>query len=412
MAIKIVDTQATLSVDICCYFSPSTASSYSKRRRRDDADADAASEASSPSKVSRKSDLSNFGASHRPNLLQPYNDCCGCGVQYLLHVAHVFDKAAIAEFQSYRNRGLVSLETLGDYDNAIYLCAADHGAYDASAPLLVIAPKYLDFFFDTESNWQHELKESLVPLARPLITASDYTRHCKQRLGEFDAGPLYVAYPLADYKVKGQVGSASEFAWHGDPGAALWHAKRLLIATLAASPEPEHYSAVRHIRRRLLDLQDLYEEGDKKWKFRVEPADAASQTASSGQDGDAGAGAQSPSPKKPQPPPSAPQTSSSGSANRDSQYPQFPTTYSLDNTPLFLDTPNLKRMRAETDVEDAEQKADFENTLHTPIPVTHQSRKRWKPAAVRTRAPHQKNQQPSNELDRGDGTVLEYHFPT
>jgi len=61
----------------------------------------------------------------------------------------------------------------------IYLCAADLGAYDASSPLLVIVPRYVEFFFEKERNWQHEMKKLPRPLARPPVSASTYAKFCE-----------------------------------------------------------------------------------------------------------------------------------------------------------------------------------------------------------------------------------------
>ncbi|KAF1938988.1 hypothetical protein EJ02DRAFT_514176 [Clathrospora elynae] len=342
---------------------PSTVSAHGKKRRRDD---DAASEASSPSKISRKSDASEFSKTFRPRLLRDYSGCCVCSNQYLLHVAHVFDKAADTEFRSNRTRGLTNLDSLGSYDNAIHLCAADHGAYDAQSPLLVIVPRYIEFFFEMERNWQHEMKKSPMPLARPPVSASTYAGFCEEEHGTF-IGALYIAYPLVDYKLPGRVLPTSEFVWHGDPGAVLWHAKRIHRTDLSGSPE------LRSIRRRLLDLQELYEDGDTELNRRL-LANTIPQAGPSGQQGDTGADAQDNSQQDSQPGPHpAPEAGSSSSTNQGSHYPHFPTTYSLNNLPSPPEITKLRRKRAASKHED---------TLHKPVITMNQSCKRRKPVVV------------------------------
>jgi hypothetical protein len=138
----------------------------------------------------------------KPRLLRDYSGCCVCSNQYLLHVAHVFDKAADIEFRSNCTRGLTNLDSLNSYDNAIHLCAADHGAYDAPNPLFVIVPRYIKFLFEKERNWQHEMEKSPRPLAHPSVPASTYAKFCEEEHGK-RIGALYTAYPLVDYKLPG-----------------------------------------------------------------------------------------------------------------------------------------------------------------------------------------------------------------
>jgi hypothetical protein len=147
--------------------------------------------------------------------------CCACEVRYYLHAAHVIDKAIGPELAKLCRQGLVSLETLGDFDNAMYLCPADHAAFDARDPGLIVVPTYVDFFIDHERRWQEQMRKTSPPKVRMPVLPSQYAAFCAKISGKEETKGLYTAYMGVDYKETGRIGSPRTFEWHGDPGAIL-----------------------------------------------------------------------------------------------------------------------------------------------------------------------------------------------
>ena len=200
---------------------PATASSYRKRLPDDNG-----SRSSLPTKRSRLSE-STFTNSCREQLQAAYGGCCACAVTYYLHAAHVMDRAT-PDFAKLRRQGIVSFETLGDYDNAIFLCPADHAAFDARDPGLVIVPTHLNFFIEHETRWQAEMNKMTPPKARVPVQPSEYAAYCAgSGMSDEHTKGLYTAYMLVDYKDSGRIGPPRTFEWHGDPGAILWKVQHL-----------------------------------------------------------------------------------------------------------------------------------------------------------------------------------------
>jgi hypothetical protein len=244
---------------------PSNPSSY-KRPRGDDDDA--------ATSVSHRSGTStNFSSSGRDRLQSEYKACSVCNVTFLLHACHVFDKASTTDFETYRKRGLVNLKYLSEYENSIRLCVADHSAYDSASPLLVIVPKYLDYFIEFEKKWQEKMRDMDAPSTRPLAPASAashaYAEYCRRQSGDLHTGALYVALPLADYKIEGTVQEKSEFVWHGDPWAVLWHARKFVGQAISPRLSDDYHREVLRIRGMLYKLVDLYDEGDRELSKRL-----------------------------------------------------------------------------------------------------------------------------------------------
>ncbi|KAJ4985116.1 hypothetical protein SVAN01_09419 [Stagonosporopsis vannaccii] len=375
---------------------PAAPSATSSRRRRTRDDDDGST--SSPSKRSRLSD-SAFAATYKDRLRAEYAGCCCvCRVTHNLHGAHVFDKAAAPEFERSRRRGLVSLETLGDFDNAIFVCACDHAAFDATYPQLIVIPTYLDYFIDHEQRWQDEMTGTVPPTARAPVTPGLYAAHCSRVRGQPLTHGLYTAYPVVDYKNKDDIGVPQEFQWHGDPGAIIWKAKQLIGAELTLHPRPAHLRDLKHARTMLARLRDLREEGDEKWS----DACAAQQSALDGPPSDPPSeprnGGAAASPGDTLPPPHAPSSGRPGVAHDAPTSSPFPTTYfSLAASSPYLSTTHLKRKRDAFDHSKQDHDAD---TLH--IPVTEQPQgKRAK--AITTRHTSMQRQQGHHRPTRWGG---------
>ncbi|KAF1929907.1 uncharacterized protein M421DRAFT_91134 [Didymella exigua CBS 183.55] len=313
---------------------PSTLASHKKRGYEDDV-----SSPSSPSKRSRASDSTAFTESFKARLRNTYSGCTICGVIYNLHSAHVFDKSETNEFVESRQSGLTSLETLGDFDNALSLCICDHTAFDAKCSQLVIVPSYMEFFLDHERRW-HEQIETNTPLRpRVPVLASLYAAYCSEKTGEALTHGLYTAYPVVDYKNKDNIGSPHQFHWHGDPGAILWKARLLLTANLAAltrQPWPAHLRELLNVRNLLAELRSLQDQGNLAWAV----ASMASSTSAGpppGPSSNKGNAESRPAPPQPPPPPPPP--------------PPAPTSGGPDapsHSP-FQATQNLKRKHVGSD---------------------------------------------------------------
>jgi hypothetical protein len=323
---------------------PSTASTRRKRNRDDDA-----ASTSSPSKRSRKS-TNSFAKSCSQQLFTEYAGCCVCAVRHYLNAAHVVDKRELPEFEDRKRRGLVSIAILGDFDNAIYLCTADHAAFDAERPGLVIVPTFLDFFLEQERRWQDTMQTS--GCYRSPVSATTYAEHCAAQTGTVTKG-LYTAYPVVDYKMKDIIEPPTEFQWHGDPGAILFKAQKFLAAELSGTPRVPHMRDLKAVRTKLWELRGLREEGDDAWAAKTEKV-AANETSDGPRPGTSGLshgnGGDSPGsgepPARTAPSPAPP----SGSAGTDDaqDYPA-PTAFALlANTPLYNTYP-LKRKRAASD---------------------------------------------------------------
>lgn len=367
---------------------PSTASSRRKRNRDDDD-----TSISSPSKLSRLSD-STFASTYKDRLRTEYSGCCCvCGVAHNLHGAHVFDKSAKTEFERARRRGLVSLETLGDFENAIYICAGDHTAFDAVYPQLIIVPTYLDYFIDHEKRWQEHI--TITKNARVPVTSSSYAAHCSAQRGETLAYGLYIAYPVVDYKNKDNVGAPREFQWHGDPGAVIWKANPLIGAELTLRPRPAHLQELKHVREQLHKLRNLREDGDEQLADAFLSSLSTSNQPPQPPPGDAGSAPPQAAPADAPPPPPLPPPPSSHPdvAHPAGSYPSLPTTsHSGINPRPGLTASDVKRKRALSEVVDEEldDQAVCVPTVEQPQP------KRMKATPVPTTIlPHQEDWYPS-----------------
>lgn len=97
-----------------------------------------------------------------------------------------------------------SLETLGDFDNAMYLCPADHAAFDARDPGLIVVPTYFDFFIDHERRWQEQeqMRKTSPPKVRMPVLPSQYAAYCAKILGKEETTGLYTAYMVVDYSTR------------------------------------------------------------------------------------------------------------------------------------------------------------------------------------------------------------------
>lgn len=340
-------TSAASAIEFIPFAVPTAPSTASTRRKRD-RDDDAAS-TSSPSKRSRKS-TNSFSKSCSQQLFTEYVGCCVCAVRHYLNAAHVVDKRELPEFEDRKRRGLVSIATLGDFDNAIYLCAADHAAFDAERPGLVIVPRFLDFFLEQERRWQDTMKTS--GCYRSPVSATTYAEHCAARTDTVSKG-LHTAYPVVDYKRKDLVEPPTEFQWHGDPGAILFKAQKFLAAELSGTSKVPHMQDLKAVRMKLWELRGLREEGDDAWAAEMEKA-AANETSDGPRPGPSGLspgnGGGSPTsgepPVRTAPLPAPP----SGSAGTDdAQDYSAPTAFAvLANTPFYDKCP-LKRKRPSSD---------------------------------------------------------------
>lgn len=289
-----------------------------------------------------------------------------CDVTRYLHVAHVFDKHACSELEDRQRRGLVSLASLGDYENAIYLCPADHAAFDARDPGLVVVPTYLDFFLEHERRWQNAMKSAPTPIARSAVLPTTYADHCAERTGTTTNG-LYTAYPMVDYKIKDTVEPPTTFQWHGDPGATIWKAHKLLAADLSEMSRAAHMRELKEVRKKLGELRNLREEGDSEWT-QMMIAQATSDGPRSGPSGSShGNGGDSHGSGQPPARTVPPPASSSGPAGADGQcYPSPITFTSLAGAPVY-DTHNPMRKRAFSDVLETSEDAVRVDSPHKRI---------------------------------------------
>ncbi|KAF2439218.1 hypothetical protein P171DRAFT_133595 [Karstenula rhodostoma CBS 690.94] len=288
---------------------PSSIASHRRKRANDD---DAVSRTSSPAKKSKVSE-STFTNSYKEQLQTYYGGCCACEVRYYLHAAHVIDKAVGPDLSKLQRQGLVSLRTLGDFENAIYLCPADHAAFDARDPGLIIVPTYFDFFIDHERRWQQEMQKTTPPRVRIPVLPNQYAAYCAEISGEEETKGRYTAYMVVDYKEEGRIGPPRMLEWHGDPGAILWKARCLAVLQLGSlEPEPAHLLQLIAVKKQLRYLTDLQEAGDLEWKSR--------SNACAARDHPAGGG----------PPPAGPSNyggnSDQGDRTRDNQLPQPPSS--------------------------------------------------------------------------------------
>jgi hypothetical protein len=259
-----------------------------------------------------------------------------CEVRYYLHAAHVIDKAVASDLSKLQRRGLVSLGSLGDFDNAIYLCPADHAAFDARDPGIVIVPTYLDFFIDYERRWQQEMHKTRPPRVRMPVLSSQYAAYCAEISGEENAKGHYTAYMVVDYKEEGKIGPPCMLQWHGDPGAILWKAQRFANLPLALlEPEPAHLPQLIVVKKQLRDLSELQEAGDFEWKSRsnayvaLDPP-TGSGSPSAGPSKNRGNSTQR-DPAKDNQPPQPPSSGSPGAAGLDPYIPPIWNTLSLGN---------------------------------------------------------------------------------
>jgi hypothetical protein len=355
---------------------PSSAASHRKRRANDD---DAGSRSSSPTKKSKVSE-STFANSYKEQLQTHYGGCCVCEVRYYLHAAHVVDKAVAPDLSKLRRQGLVSLGTLGDFDNAIYLCPADHAAFDARDPGLVIVPTYLDFFIDHERRWQQEMRKTTPPRVRMPVLPTQYAAYCAEISGEEDIKGRYTAYMVVDYKEQGRIGPPRMLEWHGDPGAILWKAQRFAILQLGSlEPEPAHLSQLMTVKKQLRYLSDLQEAGDLEWKSRSNvyvaldpPAGGGPPAAGSSNHGGNRHQGDRTGDDQPHPPPSG---GSQGAAGLHPYNLPFWNTLSLQkDTGVNPPTCGTKREQAELGLSDGD-----EDTVHIAVTDADRARKRAKP---------------------------------
>jgi hypothetical protein len=296
---------------------------------------------------------STFAASYKGQLWKQYAGCCVCLVRHNLHVAHIFDKHATMQLEEQQRRGLVNLDSLGDYDNAIYLCPGDHAAFDARQAQLIIVPAYLDFFIDQEQRWQSAMKTAPTLNARSAVLSALYADHCTEQRGTMMNG-LYTAYPMVDYKRRDTVEPPTEFQWHGDPGAIIWKAQKLLVADLAGLSWIPHVRDLKEIRRKLGELRNLREEGDDEWALMMAahtPSDGPRPGASESSRDNGGDSHDSGQPHARTTPPPLPPSGSAGAEGQ--SYPSASKFTSLVGAPLY-DTHFLKRKRALFDVEISE----------------------------------------------------------
>lgn len=355
---------------------PSSAASHWKRRARDD---DSASRSSSPTKKSKVSE-STFANSYREQLQRNYGGCCACEVRYYLHAAHVIDKAVAPDLSKLCRQGLVTLETLGDFDNAIYLCPADHASFDARDPGLVIVPTYLDFFIDHERRWQEEMRKKSPPKVRMPVLPSQYAAYCAGISGKETKG-RYTAYMVVDYKEKGRIGPPWTFEWHGDPGAIIWKAQRFANLQLGSlEPEPMHLPQLMVVKKQLRDLSDLQEAGDLEWKGRSNayealhpPGGGPPPAGPSNYSGNSGQG----DPARNDQPPPPPSSGNLGATGLRPYNPPIWNTLSLrKDTGMYPQIGGAKRKQADLDLGD-----NNDDTVHVAVSDAGRSCKRAKPAS-------------------------------
>lgn len=356
---------------------PSSVPSHQKRRARND---DATSRSSSPTKKSKVSE-STFGNSYREQLQTKYGGCCACEVHYYLHAAHVIDKAVAPDLSKLRRQGLVSLETLGDFDNAIYLCPADHAAFDARDPGLIIIPTYIDFFIDHERRWQEEMRKTSPPKVRMPVLPSQYAAYCTGISGKEETEGRYTAYMVVDYKEKGRIGPPWTFKWHGDPGAILWKAQRFTNLQLGSlEPEPAHLPQLMEVKKQLRDLGDLQEAGDFEWKgrsnaYEVLDPPTAGGPPPAGPSNYGGNSAQGDPTGNDRPPP-PPSSGNLGAAGQRPCNPPSWNTLSLSaDTGVYPQIRGTKRKQADLDLD------DNDDTMHVAVSDADRSCKRAKSAS-------------------------------
>ncbi|KAJ4332535.1 hypothetical protein N0V95_009639 [Ascochyta clinopodiicola] len=355
---------------------PSDAASHWKRRARDGS---GASRSSSPTKKSKVSE-STFANSCREQLQSKYGGCCACEVRYYLHAAHVIDKAVAPDLFKLCRQGLVSLETLGDFDNAIYLCPADHAAFDAREPGLIIVPTYLNFFIDHERRWQEEMRKSSPLKVRVPVLPSQYASYCAGISGKEETNGRYTAYMVVDYKENGRIGPPWTFEWHGDPGAILWKAQRFANVQLGSlDPEPMHLPQLMGVKKQLRDLSDLQEAGDFEWKGRSNSFEALDPPGGgpppAGPSNFSGNSAQGDSASNDQPPPSLSSGNQGAAGQRPYNLPSWNTLSLPNGFGSHSQTRGAKRKQAELDLGD-----NNEDTIHVVVSDVGRSCKRTKPA--------------------------------
>ncbi|KAJ8112701.1 hypothetical protein OPT61_g4993 [Boeremia exigua] len=219
------------------------------------------SDTSATSTSSSSEQSSEIATSCSQQLSTEYAGCCVCAVRHYLNASHVVDKRDLSRFVDWKRRGLVSIATLSDYDNAIYLCAANHAAFNAERPGLVIVPTFLDFFLEQERRWQSAIQTCFY---RSPVSAAMYAEHCAAQRSTVTQG-LYTAYQVMDYKKKDVVEPPVEFQWHGDPGAILVKVQRFLTVGMSGTPRVPHTQDLKAIWTKLWDLRILCEEGDDAW---------------------------------------------------------------------------------------------------------------------------------------------------
>ncbi|KAH8707481.1 hypothetical protein GQ44DRAFT_731808 [Phaeosphaeriaceae sp. PMI808] len=355
---------------------PSSAASHWKRRARDD---DVTSRSPSPTKRSKVSE-STFANSYREQLQTKYGGCCACEVRYYLHAAHVIDKAVASDLIKLRRQGVVGLGTLGDFDNAICLCPADHAAFDARDPGLIIVPTYLEFFIDHERRWQEEMRKTSPPMARMPVLSSQYAAYCAGISGKEGTKGRYTAYMVVDYKEKGRIDPPWTFEWHGDPGAILWKAHRCINLQLGSlEPEPAHLPQLMGVRKQLRDLSDLQEAGDLEWKGRRNAYEALDSLTGggpppAGPSNYGGNSAQGDPAGNDQPPP-PPSSGNPGAAGQGPYNPPFWNTLSLSkDAGVYPQIRGTKRKQADLNPGD-----NNKDTVHVAVSDADHWCKRAKP---------------------------------
>ncbi|KAI1673317.1 hypothetical protein Ptr902_00062 [Pyrenophora tritici-repentis] len=117
------------------------------------------------------------------------------------HAAHVIDKAVAPDLSKLCRPGLVNLTRLGDFDNAMYLCPAEHAASNARDAGVVISPRTSTSSSNTSAVGKRILH-----------------RHPR----EGGTKGLYTAYMVVDYQENDRMGPPWTSEWYGDPGADLW----------------------------------------------------------------------------------------------------------------------------------------------------------------------------------------------
>lgn len=186
------------------------------------------------------------------------------------------------------------------------------------------------------------------------VWTTEYDAYCAKHSVEEQTKGSYTAYMVLDYKFLNEIDPPRIFKWHGDPGAILWKAQRLMSVNLGSLKlKPDHLPELMSIRDKLRKLSELQETGDLIWKRLHEAYDEFDPHPRGG------------------PPPASP--SKHGGISD-----LYPSSLQIENTlrktEVYQQSCGAKRNSTHLGLD--EEKKD---SLHVPVSSTDHARKRAKP---------------------------------